>query len=68
MTREEVMTRNQRELMRFARLHDWGHDARVEVDGGVTVGCDVHSLLTGLWTREFTTVYSMQELRDLAGY
>lgn len=62
------MTDIQRELLRFARLHDWGYDAQANDDGTVTVGCDAVHMDTGVWTREYDTVSTMQELRDVAGY
>lgn len=60
------MTTIQKALLAFAARHDWGFDA--VVDGqGVRVGCDAHNVATG-WTREYTTVYTLAELRDWAGY
>lgn len=62
------MTDIQRELMRFARVHDWGYDARANEDGSVTVGCDVVHLESGARWREFSDVRTMDELRNWGGY
>jgi hypothetical protein len=54
------------DLLRFARLHDWGFDAEL-VDGGIRVG--VEALMPdGTWVREYSVVADMRALRDWAGY
>lgn len=54
------------QLLAFARLHDWGHDA-VLVDGGIRVGCEVLRA-DGTWAREYTVCVDMRSLRLWAGY
>ena len=56
----------QARMLAFARNHDWGHDARSNADGSITVGVDCLKWPEQVWTREFTTVRSMGELRDWA--
>lgn len=54
------------ELLRFARLHDWGYDAAI-VAGGIKVGVEVHHA-DGTWTREYSVLPNMAALRAWAGY
>lgn len=63
----DSIARNQATLIAFAKMHDWGYDAQANDDGSVTVGCECH-LASGDWVREFKTVRTMRELRNLAGY
>lgn len=53
-------------LLQFARSHDWGYDAEVVADG-LRVGCEVRET-DGTWTREYSVVRDMRELRTWAGY
>lgn len=57
----------QRAMMSFALAHDWGYDVELAADAGVRVGCDCVDP-EGVVTREYTTVYTMPQLRDWAGY
>lgn len=60
------MNNDIRAMMAFAKRHDWGSDASVTPAGGLLVGEWVGDGTT--WERQWTEVFTLQQLRDWAGY
>ena len=60
------LTIDQRNMLGFAKTHDWGQEAQATDDGGVMV-LDI-STQDGVTKCSTTTLYTYMEMRHWAGY